>query len=625
MLVYGDASREEDPRATLAGALACHAGAMSAPAGIRRHAALVAAFIALGALAQGLADAEFEHRGQDADSPVQDAALRLLAAAAESVLASWQRGLAAPAAGPAAEPAAGAAAPCGDPPPARPTVEPARAAAAATERRTDTLGAAAALARLPLPPSIRIKRAEGFAHYALYPESYLLAARRSSLGRDTAVIGLRSIGAPLAALVAAALGAPPPVTLRPIGHPFRRSLALAPALAARLTAHPGPFAIVDEGPGLSGSSIAAVLRLLDQAGVAPTRIHVFPGHDGPPGPQASPADRALWSRITRHPPPDILPAHLPAWIADLTGPAEAPPRDLSAGAWRALHHGPPPPTHAQQERRKFLLRAGGRDWLLKFAGLGAAPEHRLAQLQPLSQSGHIPPIAGLRHGVLVQPWLEAAPLPRRLTPDLARRIGHYLGLRARLPAPSPGASPETLWHMACHNTAEALGPAAADALRRHNPDLAALARRIRPGLTDNRLHRWEWLHRPDGTPCKTDALDHHAAHDLVGCQDLGWDIAGAAIELALRGDALDALIAAAEHAAGRHVSRTLLRFYLPCYLAFQLGHWRMAEDVAPTPDEAARIRRLARRYARLLRIVIAQACRPALARARCRRPQGKRP
>jgi hypothetical protein len=42
------------------------------------------------------------------------------------------------------------------------------------------------------------------------------------LGADTQVVGIRSIGTGLSTLVAAAIGAPRPFTLRPIGHPFQR-------------------------------------------------------------------------------------------------------------------------------------------------------------------------------------------------------------------------------------------------------------------------------------------------------------------------------------------------------------------------------------------------------------------
>ena len=88
------------------------------------------------------------------------------------------------------------------------------------------------------------------------------------------VIGIRSIGTGLAALVAAALGAKPPVTVRPTGHPFRREVSSGPSLhgGAYRGSH-APYAIVDEGPGLSGSSFGAVADWLEARGVAGARAH----------------------------------------------------------------------------------------------------------------------------------------------------------------------------------------------------------------------------------------------------------------------------------------------------------------------------------------------------------------
>ncbi|MGZ3461014.1 MAG: hypothetical protein ACXU86_21205, partial [Archangium sp.] len=56
-------------------------------------------------------------------------------------------------------------------------------------------------------------------------------------------------------------------------------------------------------------------------------------------------------------------------------------------------------------------------------------------------------------------------------------------------------------------------------------------------------------------------------------------------------------------ASGRAVSAPLLDFYRPCYLAFQLGHHVMAASSleALVPEESARLRRAAERYATLLR------------------------
>ena len=132
--------------------------------------------------------------------------------------------------------------------------------------------------------------------------------------------------------------------------------------------------------------------------------------------------------------------------------------------------------------------------------------------------------------------------------------------------------------------------------------LVRLESRVRKVRTDNRMHPWEWLHTPDGRLVKTDALDHHAAHDLVGCQDAVWDIAGAKIEFDLSPEELAELCHVFERVTRTGVDRDLLAFYEICYAAFQLGHWSMAaESLVGFPAEAARTRAAADRYGRKLR------------------------
>lgn len=87
------------------------------------------------------------------------------------------------------------------------------------------------------------------------------------------MIGLRSIGTSLSAVVAATLQQSgievlPRVTVRPTGHPFARKvecLVVRPAAKA--------FIIVDEGPVLSGSSMVSVAEVLRQHGEMSLAVH----------------------------------------------------------------------------------------------------------------------------------------------------------------------------------------------------------------------------------------------------------------------------------------------------------------------------------------------------------------
>ena len=557
MLVYGDRTRSEDPRRSLDAIRASIAGAAAAPPGVVRHDQLVAALIEAGVLAQGLADAEMARSGCDRRSAIQAAAMGLVVALARQVGASWTAGF-------------------------RRDAEP-------PESGIDALEA------LALPDRIEARQPEGYAFYALYPETYFAAAE--GLSADACVIGLRSIGTSLAAMVAAGAGAKTlPVSLRPVGHPFRRRVDLDAALLDEIGRDPSAVrAVVDEGPGLSGSSFGATADALETRGVPPDRIVFFPGHAGDPGPEAEPAHARRWSAADRRVVSfdDLILPRLAAAVEDLTGPAAEPMEDLSGGRWRALAcagEAAWPPVNAMQERRKFRLRTASGLWLLKFAGLGRIGRAVLDDAERLHAAGFCPQPAGLRLGFLVQRW-EAPAVPLR-SADLDRAedldtLGRYLSFRATLTAPDQqGADLAGLAEMTSTNIAEALGETAAAVWHRRYGRLDRLAppRRVR---TDNRLHAWEWLRLPDGRLLKADAGDHCRAHDLIGCQDIAWDLAGAQIEFDVSRTDLDRLAGAVAAAARIPVDPMLLEWLAPAYLAFQIGSWTMA---AARSDAAERLR-----------------------------------
>jgi len=576
MLVYGDIETVQTVKEKQAAVAALLESVRAMPPGIARHGALVTLFIEASELVQGVVDAGFHDRGFDTLTLDQEAGMACLMRLAQEVDRSWQSGFASA------------------PPP------------------TEALSG---LRAFDPDQIIRTRQAEGYAFYALYPESYLEAARCSGLGPDTQVIGIRSIGTGLSALVAATLGAPAPFTLRPVGHPFGREVRVDPALTHRLTSgKSGAFAVVDEGPGLSGSSFGAVADWLEEAGIPRERIHFFPSHGGPLGPKASDRHRERWRCAPRHLVPfeDLLlgpsgSERLAAWTESLLGPLEAPLEELSGGAWRALAYADEaqwPPANIQQERRKFLARAGGAAWLVRFAGLSESGVRKLAMARKFHEAGFAPEAPALCHGFLVERWHDACRLDRAPVDrgHLVEHVGAYLGFRARhFPAgEQQGASLQALRHMAIYNTGQALGDEAAAALTASLKDAEALEAKVRRVWTDNRMHAWEWLVL-DGHLLKTDALDHSAAHDLVGCQDIAWDVAGAIVELNLSEEETSRLCELVQQHSGYPVHLDLLRFLLPCYLAFQMGACHMAAGALGEGNEAMRLRRAAERYRDLLR------------------------
>ena len=578
MLAYGDRSEPVDPRARLTDLSAELRRIAAMPSGLTRHAAIVSAFIAMGQVTQGVADALFARDGVDRRSAEQDACMALLLELAKAVVASWDSGFSMV------------------PVPPIPNMA------------------------VPLPDDVEVHLPEGYAFYALYPESYIEAARCLPVTGPVHVIGIRSIGTGLAAIVAATLGTSRLVTLRPVGHPFERTVSIAPALADELSGDAGAtYVVVDEGPGLSGSSFGAVADFLEARGVRRDRIAVLPGHCGDLGPHACDRHRRRWNEVTRRVVDTdrlLLTGRLASWAAELLGPLETPLQDISGGSWRARiwpDDADWPAVDANQERRKFLVRAGGADWLLKFAGLGAEGERKLARARALHTAGLVPEPRGLLHGFLVERWVDAVPVDLQIVDRgaLVAHVGRYLAARAQLfPADAAsGGSLDDLFEMLRFNSASALGEKRAAATDRWRPLLEPLARQVRRVEIDGRCDAHEWLRLADGRFLKTDALDHHAGHDCIGCQDIGWDVAGASVELGLSAKEQASLCSTVGRGTRRPVDMTLLSFLTPCYLAFRLGIHRLAaQALGGWPAEAARNAAAADQYADRLDALLGARC-----------------
>jgi hypothetical protein len=532
VLVYGDHSEAVDPRARLGEIAERLSGAWL------DHDALTGCFIDLAGVAQGLADADFHACGCDRPRPAEAMLLEQLTGLASTLLRSWDQG-------------------CGGGP-----GQPLRICAS-------------------LPQQVEVRLPEGYAFYALRPEAYGLAARRLKLSGAPRLIGLRSIGTGLACMAAAALGAPPPLTLRPTGDPFDRKINVARELEREILSGDCHYVILDEGPGMSGSSFGTIADWLEDHGIAAERIAFLPGHAGALGPQASARHRERWASAQR--PVVSLDRPEEGWLEPLIGRTSQPLVDLSGGAWRAAASIPEPNWPAVDpmwERRKFLATTPTGEWLVKFAGLGRIGDRKLQLARELHAAGFGPEPAGLVRGWLVTRWHSDAVIAR---PSLAE-LTAYLSLRANLPAPSAGATPAQLLAMIRRNV---------PALAGWTPDLGRL--HPRPVCTDNRMAPHEWLRLPSGQLLKADALDHHAAHDLIGCQDVAWDVAGATVELGLHPDD-----------AGRLASATgtepaLVDFYLTAYTAFRIGAHRMsASTLDHWPEERCRHSLAAERHERRL-------------------------
>ncbi len=255
MLVFGDVEQPRD-------AAELHREVLRTVRSLGSHAGAVDALLQAADLFRAMLDAEASATGVDELTPTVRSSEAALMPLARLVDAAWKRG---------------------------------------ELDEADRVLAEFALARLAPKGMLRTKPTEGYAFYAIYPEAYAEAARRSGLPPASRVIGIRSIGVSVAAMVAVGLGSQGFVTVRPMGHPFDRRLSVSAALAEHILAGDPPcFAVVDEGPGLSGSSFAAVAAWLTAQGIERDRIHFFPGHSGDPGSEASERRLALWRAAPRH-------------------------------------------------------------------------------------------------------------------------------------------------------------------------------------------------------------------------------------------------------------------------------------------------------------------------------------
>ena len=400
-----------------------------------------------------------------------------------------------------------------------------------------------ALRALDLPPRIRIRPQEGFAYYALYPEQYVRAARRFERERQPSrcvVVGIRSIGTTLSAAVARALECPAEsVTVRPHGHPFDRRVELRPELRAWLAERAASawFLLVDEGPGISGSSFAAVADALSACGVPDERIVFFPSYEPDVASLRSERAKARWARHAVYVEPFDEAAHRPEGALDLSG-----------GAWRSLLGAEDVPVVPAHERRKYLH--GGV--LRKFSGLAHYGESRLARAERLER--FVPRAIGLEEGFLLTQWVEGRPavgVDEHLLDVMAAYLDH-LGRDFRT---GRAASYDKLVEMIRVNTGLEVDPP------KDAGELVAV---------DGRMLPHEWILTAEGWK-KTDALDHHDDHFFPGCQDIAWDIAGASVEFGVDAELLLRRIKGVD-------VRGRLGFYRTAYLAYRIGYCAMAGE-----------------------------------------------
>jgi hypothetical protein len=465
------------------------------------------------------------------------------------------------------------------------------------------------VARLRPPQGLCVSKPEGFAYYALHPLDYALLANSFYSGiQQAAVIGLRSIGTTLSAVVTAALRRrrilAERITTRPQGHPFDRQCRLSGEQAQWLRSHlqaSAHFFVVDEGPGLSGSSLLSVAEALVAAGVPSARITLFCSHQ--PDPQRLRAHDAARRWRSFHSEGIPFGTRKPA-DADLW---------LGTGFWRT-HLLPAtnpaevewPASWTHVERAKYLSCDGSA--LCKFEGLGRYGEEVVNRSRQLAEAGFGPrPLPALdSQGYTNYERLDGSSfygnlsssaalsgnalkeaVARKDVPaqDVLRNLARYCAWRAReFACDLPQAAPDevSLQEMCYLNASEEFGI-----------DMHPAGEFLpceRPVIADARMMPHEWIRTPSGAMMKTDGASHGDDHFFPGPCDVAWDLAGAIIEWQLSPAAADFFIHAYRRLSGDN-PRSRLDHYLLAYSLFRMGYCKMASEAMQGSDEEGRLRR----------------------------------
>lgn len=468
------------------------------------------------------------------------------------------------------------------------------------------------LAKEELPVTVPISTPEGYVYYSLFPETYLEAAHaffQELRPRRAVCIGIRSIGTSLSAVMGAALerhDVPArSYTVRPHGHPFDRRLQLDPRLTEEWRAQADAyFLIVDEGPGLSGSSLCCVAQRLAELGIADERIVFFPSWQPDGAPFVSAAARARWQKHRKY-----TVSFEEVWIESGRRAPELPTGkliDISGGQWRSLFYkdaSDSPAVQPQHERRKYLLRGGGGKsaniWL-KFAGLGRYGPAKLPRAELLAAAGFAPRVQGFSNGFMLMDFVDGQPLTRAdVCPALLTKLARYLAFLKSGFTLNQDAPNEALKEMARCNVAEGLGEQWAERLMRsgifaHTPAVAPAC------AIDGRMLPHEWL-RVGAAYVKTDGLDHHDDHFYPGCQDIAWDVAGSCIEFRLDRGQANYLINQYRTLAADAGIGERLPFYLVAYGAYRLGYSTLAANTLGESLDGLKFRALREHYAAALK------------------------
>jgi len=443
------------------------------------------------------------------------------------------------------------------------------------------------IATAEVPERLSVSTPEGFCYYALHPLDYTDLLNENAIDAPAAaVIGIRSIGTTLGAVVRAWFelrGVPAErITVRPTGHPFDRTLSLTERdrswILNGIQRH-ALFLVVDEGPGLSGSSFLSVAEALVHAGVSRDRIVLLPSSCPNLSSLLAPDAVGRWNRFrtlslksTRHLPREAT-------------------QDIGWGEWRKIVFGGErdwPGVWSWTERRKFL--SAERHSLFRFDGHGHYGNAVRDRAQLLAEYGWGPETLSAGDGFSACPWITGD-RPRSADHAIVVQLARYCDFRAEHFALS-SASSAALEQMTQVNLERALGVSQTVALPIERPIVA-----------DARMMPHEWIASSNGRLFKVDASSHGDDHFYPGPTDIAWDLAGAITEWRLDKESSGLLVDEYKRVSGDRIE-TRLRAYLIAYCVFRLAFTASAARSAGDAHEKARFEHEKESYRERLAVLL---------------------
>lgn len=446
------------------------------------------------------------------------------------------------------------------------------------------------LAYLPgrVPETVQVSPPEGFAYYALHPHDMAhLASEAPSRGHHAVVIGVRTIGVTLSAVVAAELRKRGKharrITVRPQGHPYDRCTQFSDEqkqLISRYRNANADFFVVDEGPGMSGSSFLSVADALVGFRVPRDRITLLCSRE-PDVAQLRARDaqerwqlhRAMYVR-----PNSFIPEEAKIYIG--------------AGLWRE-HLLPAgverPESWLHMERLKFLSR--DKRTLFKFEGFGRYGRVVHERARCLQESGFGPTCDTPECGFGIYPLMAGQVMSAGdITRDVLSNMARYCAMRAREFRAGESIASGKLEEMTRFNVQEEFG-GSASGIDMPDGSLGSNA----PVFADARMQPHEWLCREDGRIVKVDGAEHGDDHFFPGPTDIAWDLAGAIVEWKMASDAQDTLLREYRRISGDNAESRIVQFVL-AYSSFRMGYCKMAAEAVRGSGEEDRLLNAYRRY-----------------------------